>query len=403
VQAAARVLFTDPAQAEQLLQPLVVAEPGQAGPGLMLSVALHRQGKLEAARLLLEPMVAAAPAWGAARYYLGVTLAALGRHADALAQLAEAHKLEPQLPGLARDMGHAHFATGNREAAEYWYRAYLHDPMPESWINETRTSIQRNDWRDAEAVLRAQLATDPVDPLALMMLADVALACKHPPTAGECFDAVLERVPSWPPARAGRAMVLLETGKRAQGMAELDAILAGAPGYYPALRLKAAELARAGLFPQALACFEQILARNPEDVESGLHRGTMLKYLGRHEEAAAAFAHCTELRGTYGDAWWALANSKRHQFTAGDTMRMEAALADPQLGDTDRVHLDFALGTARADAGDAQAAFRHFARANALWHKGLPADAPVYAAYTQRCRTLLTSKYFISRAGWGSD
>jgi tetratricopeptide (TPR) repeat protein len=397
------LLFTDPARAEALLQPLVQAEPGPTGPGLMLSVALQRQGKFEASRQLLEPMVAATPGWAVARYYLGVTLAALGRHAEAHAQLVEAHKLEPQLAGLARALGHAAFALGDRAAAEGWYRAYLQDPIPESWINEARASFHRNDLRDAEAVLRAQLATDPADPLALMLLADVALACKHPPTAGECFDAVLARVPSWPPARAGRAMVLLETGQRVQGMTNLEAILASAPGYYPALRLKAAELAREGRFEQALACFEQIIARNPEDVESGLHRGAMLQTLGRHDEAAAAFQHCTEIRGTYGEAWWALANLKRYEFSVGETMRMEAALATPQLGDVDRIHLDFALGTARASAGDAAAALRHFSRGNALRRKGLPDEAPAYAAYVQRCRAQHTSQYFAARKDCGND
>lgn len=403
VREAASVLFADPRRAEQLLRPLIDSDPQATGARLLLAVALRRQRRLAESRTLLETLIGRSPGWAAAQFHLGATLAALGETADARARLLEAQRLDATLPGLQRELGHAHHACGDRAAAEASYRAYLQSPAPEPWIDQSRQAVQRADWREAEFALRAQLGDDPVDVLALMLLADVALACAHLPTAGECFAAVLARVPTWLPARCGQVMVLMQQGQREQGYEELNAVLAIAPEYYVALSLNASALVRDGEFGPALACYAQMLEQRPEELSVWVNRGTLLRNLGHREDAIAAFRHATELRPTYGEAWWGLANLKRYEFDAVERMRMQGALAHPEAREVDRVHLHFALGRASEDAGEAESAFRHYTQASALWCRGMPSGSAAYAAYTERCKAQHSEQFFADRHDWGAD
>ena len=76
-----------------------------------------------------------------------------------------------------------------------------------------------------------------------------------------------------------------------------------------------------------------------------------------------------------GEAWWSLANLKTVRFTEADIAAMRAALEQPAISDEDRFHLEFALGKAMHDAGDAAEAFAHYAAGNALRRNSQPIDA----------------------------
>ena len=89
----------------------------------------------------------------------------------------------------------------------------------------------------------------------------------------------------------------------------------------------------------------------------------MLKTVGRQDDGVAAYRKAIALRPELGEAWWSLANLKTVKFEEGDIAAMKKALLLPDLTDEDRFHLDFALGKAMHDAGDAKRAFGHYTSA----------------------------------------
>jgi hypothetical protein len=69
------------------------------------------------------------------------------------------------------------------------------------------------------------------------------------------------------------------------------------------------------------------------------------------------------------------------------------------LSDTDRFHLDFALGKALHDAGRADEAFAHYAKGNALRLKSAPYDPARISKIVDRCIEAFTAEAFAERAG----
>ena len=84
------------------------------------------------------------------------------------------------------------------------------------------------------------------------------------------------------------------------------------------------------------------------------------------QEGIDAYRSSIALEPTFGEAYWSLANLKTFRFDAAEIAAMEAKVADPTVGDVDRLHFHFALGKAYEDEGDWAQSFEHYAKGNAL-------------------------------------
>jgi hypothetical protein len=104
------------------------------------------------------------------------------------------------------------------------------------------------------------------------------------------------------------------------------------------------------------------------------------------------------LRPTLGEAWWSLANLKTVKFGEDDVAAMEAALAS-DVGDDDRLHLEFALGKACHDAGDVEQAFRHYAAGNAIRLEQQPYSPEKLSQTVDRLIERFTPEAFAERGG----
>jgi len=135
------------------------------------------------------------------------------------------------------------------------------------------------------------------------------------------------------------------------------------------VNLKAATVARLGDFEEAIALYESVLARAPKQPRVWMSYGHILKTVGRQAEGVDAYRKALAVNPNLGEAWFSLANLKTVKFDDADIAAMRAALDQPDLGEEDRFHLEFALGKAMHDAGDAEEAFDHFAAGNALRRK----------------------------------
>ncbi len=284
---------------------------------------------------------------------------------------------------------------------------------PHSWLAnagryhprliEAAAAMNENRLHDAEPLLRAHLKTDPFDVAAIRMFAELAGRLGRYKDSETLLRRALELSPAFTAARAILALVLYRQNRPMEAIDELDRVTEEEPDNPGHANLQAAALGRVGEFDEAIELYEKVLAAAPGQPRVWMSFGHMLKTVGRQAEGVAAYRRAIELMPTLGEAWWSLANLKTVQFSDADIAAMQAALGEGAVAGEDRFHLDFALGKALEDRGDAAAAFGHYAAGNALRRAGLPYDPGRTQRQVERAIALFTPDFFAERSGLGCD
>jgi tetratricopeptide (TPR) repeat protein len=261
-------------------------------------------------------------------------------------------------------------------------------------------ALHDNRLPEAERGLKDFLKRDPFDARAIRMLAELAGRIGRNRDAENLLRRALEIAPGFTAARANLAIVLYRLNRPTEALDELDRLLAAEPDHVGHANLKAAALGRLGSFEAAIPLYEAVLRQAPEQPKVWMSYGHMLKTIGRQADGVGAYRRAIALRPALGEAWWSLANLKTVRFDDGDVATMETALAET-LADEDRLHLDFALGKAWEDRGDAGRAFDHYVRGNALRRTQLLYDADETERFVDDLSGTATAEFFAAREGWG--
>ena len=259
-------------------------------------------------------------------------------------------------------------------------------------LNENRLDI-------AERILKPYLKEDPFDARAIRMLAELAARIGRLRDSENLLRRAVELAPGWTAAKANLALMLGRMGRPAEALDLLDEIFAEEPEDLGHWNLKAATLARLGDFDEGIRIYEDVLARAPNQARVWVSYGHMLKTVARLTEGVEAYRKAIEIKPTLGEAWWSLANLKTVKFDEADRAAMKSALAAPDLSESDRFHLDFALGKALHDTGQADSAFDHYSKANALRLKTHPYHARSVTNIVDRCIKTFTADVFAERSG----
>ncbi len=269
------------------------------------------------------------------------------------------------------------------------------------------------DWMAAEALVRGFLLDHGDHPEAMRLLAKIGLSQDVLDDAETLYAAVLAMVPDHRAARHEYVQTLLGRHKFVEAAAVLAPLLAE-DGYTLAFQEMAATIAVGlGRNDEAIRRYEQIRAALPADpggdaslrthlADIELWLGHALKTVGRVPDAIAAYRNAVALRPDFGDGWWSLANLKTYRFDAADLAVIRRAEATPGTGDVDRVHLNFALGKALEDAGDAADAWIHYARGNALQRASSSYRPEILETNTAEQTRVCTSAFFAARIGFGA-
>ena len=262
-------------------------------------------------------------------------------------------------------------------------------------------AMNENDLPVAEPLLRAQLKEDPLDVFAIRLFAELAGRIGRYNDAENLLRRALELAPAFTPARANLALVLYRQNRPDEAIAELNRVVEEEPDNPGHANLQAAALGRIGEFDEAISLYERVLQQAPNQPRVWMSFGHMLKTVARLEEGIAAYRQAIALMPTLGEAWWSLANLKTVKFTDADIAAMAAALEQGGVAKEDRFHLDFALGKALEDRGEAEASFTHYVAGNALRRTELDYDADETTRFVDRLIELATPEFFAARAGQG--
>jgi tetratricopeptide (TPR) repeat protein len=268
---------------------------------------------------------------------------------------------------------------------------------------EAAVAMNDNDIPRAEFLLREHLKERPFEVAAIRMLAEVAGRIGRYKDSESLLRRALDLSPGFTAARANLALVLYRQNRPTEAIEQLGQVLVEEPDNPGHANLQAAALGRIGEFDEAIGFYERVLQQSPNQPKVWMSFGHMLKTVGRLDEGIAAYRQAIDLMPGLGEVWWSLANLKTVKFTGEDIAAMEAALAGGDVAKEDRFHLDFALGQALEDRGEADAAFAHYAAGNALRKTELDYEAGETTRLVDRLIAICDAEFFATRAGQGCD
>jgi len=381
---------------------------------MIRAIGLRFLGDVDGALATLDRLAADHPKFSLLHQERGLCHVVLRDAPAAIAAFRTATGINPalaqswhMLAGLSKMVGDVNGAQ-EAKAQEIALQAL---PYP---VVQATSLFADGDWMGAEALVRRFLLDHGDHPEAMRLLARIGLSQDILDDAETLYAAVVSMVPDHRAARHEYAQTLLARHKFAEAGDVLAPLLAE-DGDDLAFREMAATIAVGlGQNEEAIRLYEQIraaLPANPGD-DAGLRvhladielwQGHALKTVGRVPDAIAAYRKAVSLRPEFGDGWWSLANLKTYRFDTDALATMRVAEAAAGTGDVDRVHLNFALGKALEDAGDAAGAWEHYARGNALQRASSNYRPDILETNTAEQKRVCTPAFFAARQGYGVD
>jgi tetratricopeptide (TPR) repeat protein len=371
-------------------------------------------------------------------YMQAVSERYLGQIPQALATLARLQEFHPNYSRLYQERGHCY--VGRREAepaiAAFLKAVHLNPALPGSW-NSLQTLFRMTgrtvdaenaaghvatlaalpvpvvtassmfadgEIAPAEALIRKFLLEHGDHVEAMRLLAKIGMELGVLDDAETLLAGVLQLTPDYRAARFDYARVLLDRQRPLQARAQLDLLLKDEPrntSYRTAYATAAVAL---GELERAVTLYRDILREEPNSpgaAEIRLSIAHALKTLGRTAEAIEGYRSAAEIRQSYGDAYWSLANLKTYRFTDEEISAMRAFESAPATPAADRLHLCFALGKALEDRADYGESFRYYERGNQIKRAQSRYKPQLIERNARLQREICTQEFFAARAGVG--
>jgi len=275
-----------------------------------------------------------------------------------------------------------------------------------SAVRRAAELLEQDKAEEAEIALRAHLATVPNDPIAMRLMAQIAMANGFLDNAYKILVRSLEIDRTRPENWAALGTVLHRLGTQAgsleiveESLAALDHAARLVSGHLEALAYKAAILIQLRRHDEAAVVFEGLLNIHPGARQPWTNYAYLLKTLGRFGEAVAAYRTTTSLFPGSSEAWWGLANLKLARFFSSDVTEMEEQI--DRVPPRPQVQLHMALAKAYDSLREYERAAGHLAKGNVLRLEQQPHNPQhVHDEITEAIRTY-TPAFFAARAGAG--
>jgi len=291
---------------------------------------------------------------------------------------------------------------GQNAEADHAERAMIELAAKLPAIRAATQAIAEGRLREAEAAIVGHIQLHPNDPVALRLLAKLALRAGRPADAEALLRRSLVCAPANTAARKDLVALLRQNGRIDDAVAVLDERPASAAEAAELLYLKAGMLARVGRAEEAIAASTLSLELGPAHAVSWLGHARLLAQNGRRAEACDAARQAVSIDPEFGAGWWALADIDADAITDEDIAAMETVAAQPPGNEARRVPLHFALGRAWEARGQAQASFDRFAEGHAMRRRLLPHNAAGLSRAIARGADQATAGFFAERAGYGA-
>ena len=173
----------------------------------------------------------------------------------------------------------------------------------------------------------------------------------------------------------------------------LEQLLAGRPNDVNALNLAGVVTKQLHNYALAEKLFRQAMRVEPRYPSPHYNLGCLLIDMGELAGAETHLRQAIALQPDFASAHGMLAKIVRHNERDADIVSLEALADNPSLDAGSAMHVGYGLGKALDDIGDFDAAFRSFAKANALRRSLYPYDVRADIATLDRCIKLIDQDF----------
>ena len=399
---AVNLLQEDPLLAEEQAIEILKVYPQTDAARQILGTAYRLQGNPRKALSIIEPLAKRHEETAAVLHELGLCLGAAGRGAAAIDALRRAVDADPKHSGAWRTLGDQLNAAGDGDAAEQAYHQHLAVSTRHPELVSAALALREGKLAVAEQLTRDVLKKDPLDVVAMRMLASIGIKLGQLEDAKHLLERCLELAPAFHLARNAYAIVLYRRHELNEALEQVDRLLRAEPNNPNYMILKGTILVRKGDHVPALELYERILENYPSQPVAHLNYGHTLKTVGRLDEGISAYRKSISINPAAGEAYWSLANLKTVRFSDDDIGNMRRqfplAWADPE----NQAHLAFALGKALEDRGEYDESFDYYRHGNDIRKQAGRYNARINAVNSARQIRTCDAGFFAKRNGWGS-
>ena len=235
----------------------------------------------------------------------GGSLAALGRHEEAIRCYDAALEIDSELPKVWNNKGSALSAMGrSKQALECFDRALAIDPrFAMAFENKGRELHILGRLEEALHCCDKAVALDSRDAGGWQKKGAVLAAMGKQADAIACFDRALGINPRSLESLYNKGLSHLLRGENTQAWTCFDQVLAIDPSFEMAWLNKGNLVAAIGRHEDAVSCFDQLIAINSTNADAHSNRATSLAALGRSEEALASCDRALNVDPRRADAW----------------------------------------------------------------------------------------------------
>ena len=301
-----------------------------------LGRVLLEQGRISEAVPQLAEAVRLQPESPQMHSNYGVTLMELGRMAEAQAQFETCVRLKPDDPETQNNLGITLYAAGQTEPAiaRFENAVRLYPGYADAHRNLGRVLARAGRTEQAIAHLREALRLKPANPDAHDDLADILMQTGQSEEAGNQYRAALQLRPDDAAAHLGLAALLSADGKWTEAMAEYQTVLRANPKNGDAAYGLGNAFIKLRRWNDALPPCEAAVRLQPKRVEAHLNLGAALFFSGRPDEAVRCFETALELSPDSVKAHYFLGNVRMAQGNKAEARaQYEAALRiNPDYG-----------------------------------------------------------------------
>ena len=303
----------------------------------------------------------------------------------AIQQAREIIRTEPSIAEAYFILAAALRLTGDVEGAGDAEQRGLHVSRSDPVLIRVAEYLASDQLVDAERLLELFLNDTPHDPEALRLSARLAKQLGKLEKAHHFLRRSLHLAPSFGEASNDlRALFKVQEQALADPWSAADEPPIGTDEFDNALRRK-----------------EQLVTEQPDNPNYWLSYGHILRISGRAQEGIDAYRRSVQLKPTFGDGWWSLADLKTFKFSPEDIDTMLQALDGGAASKLERIHIHFSLGKAYRDQNDIASSLGHYESANRSKRKVLKYDADAVDEHVVKCEALFTEEFFAARKGCG--
>jgi len=343
--------------------------PADTHPVLISANRAYREGRLEDAVRLARRRLTESPDDLDAMLLVGIASARLERSEEAVSMLSVVSERAPDVYLVYYWLASAHRRLKNLpQALEMAQKAVSLGPKEAQGYHQLGLCyLELQAWDQAAKQLHTAAKLAPQ-----MAATHASLGCAleelgRPSDAREAYLRAVALNPKHINALSQLGLMHIHQLDYEGATKYAKLILAADPDAIRGHALMAAVLIGLNKPAEAKAHADRVLAQQPDKPDTFTLYGTMLQAVGQLDEADAYFRRSIEMEKLQGYPYYGLVRARKLKGTDQELVdQMEKVLLDPALPRVFRRDLEYALGKAHSDLGQAGQAMAHYDAGNAL-------------------------------------